>query len=109
MKLLFNMTKKSGPKCKYLKIERTFNIKSEAFFIIFKEFSVARNCLRSKSETNKAPQFIIVISLLPSHQLNSHLFSCIINTSSYFYYHLIWFRSFYRDIKVFCFKKEKYA
>ena len=39
------MIKKSGQKCKYLKNEKSFQLLTwKAFFIIFKELSVVRNC-----------------------------------------------------------------
>ena len=69
-----------------------------------------------KPAVSKVQHKAIIISLLSFHKLNLHLFpSCIINASSYSYWHLILFRFFffvltllrYRDIKVFCFTKRR--
>ena len=43
------MTKKTRQKLKYLKNEKSFRDEKKAFFIIFKELSVAKNCLRPES------------------------------------------------------------
>ena len=43
------MTKKSRQKFKYLEKEKSFYREIKAFFIIFKLFSVAQNCLRPES------------------------------------------------------------
>ena len=46
-------------------MERAFNIK-KAFFIILKELSIARNCLRPKSK----PLRTIIVPTLDALQLN---------------------------------------
>ena len=43
------MTKNSEQKLKYLKKKRAFKVKQKAFFIIFKDLLVARNCLWPES------------------------------------------------------------
>ena len=43
------MTKRSRQKLKYLKNEWAFDVKQKGFFIIFKELSAAKNCLRPES------------------------------------------------------------
>ena len=43
------MTKKSRQKLKYLENGKSFQVEKKAFFIIFKELSVAKNCFRPES------------------------------------------------------------
>ena len=62
------MTKTSRQKLKYIEKEKSF-LKYEAFFIIFKGLSFAKNCLRPKSaplKTSNSFAFIIMLLEMPN-------------------------------------------
>ena len=47
------MTKKLRQNLNILRRKRNFKVKEKAFFMIFKELSVAKSCLRPKSAKEK--------------------------------------------------------
>ena len=49
IKPFFYLTKKSCRKIKIFEDQTSFKVKEKAFFIIFKELSVSKNCLRTQS------------------------------------------------------------
>ena len=68
IKPFFYMTEKSRKKLEYLENKKSFQGEIKAFFIIFKGFSVAKNCLRPYS----AP-------LIQWHKGSPYLFTIAIN------------------------------
>ena len=49
------MTKTQDKNLNILRTKRAFKVKQKAFFIIFKELSVAKNCLRPESTSLMDP------------------------------------------------------
>ena len=58
------MTKKSTQKLKYLANKKAFEVTQKAFFIIFKELSVAKNCLRPESVPLNENQLLVKLNRL---------------------------------------------
>ena len=55
------MTKKSRQKLKYLENEKSFWGDTKRIFVIFKELSVVKNCLRPESATLKPVAFLVFL------------------------------------------------